>query len=234
MYRQRRPAQYSAGTADLYMVARASVAYSARLHLRKETRCAESPISPTPRSWLAATPPCRGASARPTRSSSRAAATRSCGTSKDKRYIDFAGGIAVLNTGHCHPEVIAAVKAQLELYTHTCFQVIAYEPYVELAERLNCARAGQLRQEDAAPVDRRRSGRERGQDRARPHQAQRHHRLHRRLPRPHADDPGTDRQGRALQGGIRAVSRARSSTPRSRTRCTASASTTRWLRSRRS
>jgi 4-aminobutyrate aminotransferase / (S)-3-amino-2-methylpropionate transaminase / 5-aminovalerate transaminase len=54
-----------------------------------------------------------------------------------KRYIDFAGGIAVLNTGHRHPDVIAAVKAQLELYTHTCFQVLAYEPYVELAERLN-------------------------------------------------------------------------------------------------
>jgi 4-aminobutyrate aminotransferase/(S)-3-amino-2-methylpropionate transaminase len=54
-----------------------------------------------------------------------------------KRYIDFAGGIAVLNTGHRHPDVIAAVQAQLELYTHTCFQVLAYEPYIELAERLN-------------------------------------------------------------------------------------------------
>jgi 4-aminobutyrate aminotransferase/(S)-3-amino-2-methylpropionate transaminase len=59
-----------------------------------------------------------------------------------RRYIDFAGGIAVLNTGHCHPEVIAAVKAQLELYTHTCFQVIAYEPYVEVAERLNALAPG--------------------------------------------------------------------------------------------
>jgi 4-aminobutyrate aminotransferase/(S)-3-amino-2-methylpropionate transaminase len=54
-----------------------------------------------------------------------------------KRYIDFAGGIAVLNTGHRHPKVIEAVKAQLDLYTHTCFQVLTYEPYVELAERLN-------------------------------------------------------------------------------------------------
>jgi len=59
-----------------------------------------------------------------------------------RRYIDFAGGIAVLNTGHCHPEVIAAVKSQLELYTHTCFQVLAYEPYVELAERLNALAPG--------------------------------------------------------------------------------------------
>jgi 4-aminobutyrate aminotransferase/(S)-3-amino-2-methylpropionate transaminase len=59
-----------------------------------------------------------------------------------QRYIDFAGGIAVLNTGHCHPEVIAAVKAQLDQYTHTCFQVLAYEPYVELAERLNAIAPG--------------------------------------------------------------------------------------------
>lgn len=53
-----------------------------------------------------------------------------------KRYIDFAGGIAVLNTGHRHPKVVAAVKAQLDKVHHTCFQVVAYEPYVELAERL--------------------------------------------------------------------------------------------------
>src|ERR1700743_1400968 len=54
-----------------------------------------------------------------------------------KRYVDFAGGIAVLNTGHRHPKVLAAVKEQIELYTHTAFQVLAYEPYIELAERLN-------------------------------------------------------------------------------------------------
>jgi 4-aminobutyrate aminotransferase/(S)-3-amino-2-methylpropionate transaminase len=54
-----------------------------------------------------------------------------------KRYVDFAGGIAVLNTGHRHPKVMAAVKAQLEAYTHTAFQVMAYEPYVALCERLN-------------------------------------------------------------------------------------------------
>jgi 4-aminobutyrate aminotransferase/(S)-3-amino-2-methylpropionate transaminase len=59
-----------------------------------------------------------------------------------QRYVDFAGGIAVLNTGHCHPAVIEAVKAQLDLYTHTCFQVVAYEPYVELAERLNALAPG--------------------------------------------------------------------------------------------
>jgi 4-aminobutyrate aminotransferase/(S)-3-amino-2-methylpropionate transaminase len=58
------------------------------------------------------------------------------------RYIDFAGGIAVLNTGHRNPAVIEAVKRQLDQYTHTCFQVLAYEPYVELAERLNAKAPG--------------------------------------------------------------------------------------------
>ena len=59
-----------------------------------------------------------------------------------RRYIDFAGGIAVLNTGHRNPAVIEAVKNQLDQYTHTCFQVLAYEPYVELAERLNAKAPG--------------------------------------------------------------------------------------------
>jgi len=54
-----------------------------------------------------------------------------------RRYVDFSGGISVLNTGHRHPRVIDAVRRQLERYTHTCFQVLAYEPYVALAERLN-------------------------------------------------------------------------------------------------
>jgi 4-aminobutyrate aminotransferase len=53
------------------------------------------------------------------------------------RYIDFASGIAVLNTGHRHPKVIEAVKAQLDRFTHTCHQVVPYENYVTLAERLN-------------------------------------------------------------------------------------------------
>jgi 4-aminobutyrate aminotransferase len=54
-----------------------------------------------------------------------------------KRYIDFAGGIAVLNTGHRHPALVAAVKEQLERFTHTCYQVLPYESYVTLAERIN-------------------------------------------------------------------------------------------------
>ncbi len=54
-----------------------------------------------------------------------------------RRYIDFASGIAVLNTGHCHPRVIAAVHDQVDRFTHTAFQVMAYEGYIALAERLN-------------------------------------------------------------------------------------------------
>lgn len=54
-----------------------------------------------------------------------------------RRYVDFAGGIGVLATGHRHPKVIAAVSAQLEHFTHTAFQVMAYESYIRLAERLN-------------------------------------------------------------------------------------------------
>ncbi|WNJ98861.1 4-aminobutyrate--2-oxoglutarate transaminase [Thalassospiraceae bacterium LMO-JJ14] len=54
-----------------------------------------------------------------------------------KRYVDFAGGIAVLNTGHRNPTVMAEVQKQLERFTHTAYQVVPYEPYVELAEKLN-------------------------------------------------------------------------------------------------
>jgi len=54
-----------------------------------------------------------------------------------KRYVDFAGGIAVLNVGHLHPHVTAAVATQLGRFSHTAFQVMAYESYIELAERLN-------------------------------------------------------------------------------------------------
>ncbi len=54
-----------------------------------------------------------------------------------REFIDFAGGIAVLNTGHLHPKIVAAVQEQLTKLTHTCFQVLAYEPYVELCEKIN-------------------------------------------------------------------------------------------------
>lgn len=54
-----------------------------------------------------------------------------------KRYIDFAAGIAVLNVGHNHPQVLVAVEAQLRKFSHTCFQVTPYESYIALAEKLN-------------------------------------------------------------------------------------------------
>jgi 4-aminobutyrate aminotransferase / (S)-3-amino-2-methylpropionate transaminase / 5-aminovalerate transaminase len=53
------------------------------------------------------------------------------------RLIDFAGGIGVVNTGHRHPGVVQAVREQLDKFAHVCFPVSTYEPYVELAERLN-------------------------------------------------------------------------------------------------
>ena len=54
-----------------------------------------------------------------------------------KRYIDFGSGIAVVNTGHQHPKVVAAIEEQLKAFSHVCFQVTPYENYVRLAERLN-------------------------------------------------------------------------------------------------
>ena len=58
-----------------------------------------------------------------------------------RRYIDFAGGIAVLNTGHRHPKIIDAVQPRLELYTHTCFQVVAYEPYDAWSDHFRAEKA---------------------------------------------------------------------------------------------
>lgn len=59
-----------------------------------------------------------------------------------QRYIDFAGGIAVMNSGHGHPKVVAAIEAQLKRFTHTCYQVVPYESYIALAEKLNAMTPG--------------------------------------------------------------------------------------------
>ena len=53
-----------------------------------------------------------------------------------KRYIDFAAGIAVVNTGHSHPEIVSAVKRQLDAFSHTCVMVTPYASVVELAEKM--------------------------------------------------------------------------------------------------
>jgi 4-aminobutyrate aminotransferase/(S)-3-amino-2-methylpropionate transaminase len=55
-----------------------------------------------------------------------------------REYIDFAGGIAVMNVGHSHPKVVEAIKNQADKFTHTCFMVLPYEPAVRLSEKL-CA-----------------------------------------------------------------------------------------------
>jgi len=59
-----------------------------------------------------------------------------------REYLDFIGGIGVLNTGHRHPKVVEAAKRQLDQLMHTCFQVASYDVYVELAARLNALVAG--------------------------------------------------------------------------------------------
>ena len=59
-----------------------------------------------------------------------------------RRFIDFAGGIAVMNSGHGHPKVVAAIEAQLKKFTHTCYQVVPYESYIALAEKLNALTPG--------------------------------------------------------------------------------------------
>lgn len=59
-----------------------------------------------------------------------------------RRFLDFAAGIAVNNTGHRHPAVMAAVAEQAQAFTHTCFHVAPYEGYIRLAERLNAMTPG--------------------------------------------------------------------------------------------
>ena len=59
-----------------------------------------------------------------------------------RRYLDFVGGIGVLNVGHSHPRVVRAVREQLERISHAAFQVVAYPPYLQLAERLSALVGG--------------------------------------------------------------------------------------------
>jgi 4-aminobutyrate aminotransferase/(S)-3-amino-2-methylpropionate transaminase len=59
-----------------------------------------------------------------------------------REFIDFVGGIGVVNVGHCHPKVVAAIKDQADKYLHTCFHIVMYEPYVRLAEKLCRAAPG--------------------------------------------------------------------------------------------
>ena len=54
-----------------------------------------------------------------------------------REFVDFSGGIGVLNVGHCPEEVVEAIRDQAGKYLHTCFQVQMYEPYIALAKELN-------------------------------------------------------------------------------------------------
>ena len=89
-----------------------------------------------------------------------------------KEYIDFVGGIGVLNVGHSHSRVQAAMREQLERFTHVCFQVAMYDTYVKLAQRLNRLAPGTSRKktlllstgaeatENAVKIARQHTGRE--------------------------------------------------------------------------
>ncbi len=113
-------------------------------------------------------------------------------------YIDFAAGIAVLNTGHRHPKVIAAVEKQLHAFTHTAYQIVPYEGYVSLAERIN----QRVPIEGPAKTAFFSTGAEAVENAVkiapRVHQTFRPYHLRRRVPRPYLYDHGADRQSGAL------------------------------------
>ncbi len=102
-----------------------------------------------------------------------------------REFIDLAGGIGVMNVGHCHPKVVEAVQRQAERFSHTSFNVMMYEPYVRLAEKLNQAAPGKNPEEDHVRQLGRRGRGERHQDRPLLHRARRGHRLRGRFPRAH-------------------------------------------------
>jgi 4-aminobutyrate aminotransferase len=66
-----------------------------------------------------------------------------------RRFIDFAAGIAVMNTGHRHPKIVKAIAAQLEHFTHTAYQIVPYASYVELAEKINARAPGSFAKKTA-------------------------------------------------------------------------------------
>ena len=121
-----------------------------------------------------------------------------------RRYVDFASGIAVVNTGHVHPAVKAAMAAQLDKITHGCFQVTPVRELHRARRSTECTRTRIDAEENHLPHHRRRSRRERDQDRALRDEAFSGHRFHGRLSRPHARVHRTHGQGAALQGGLRA------------------------------
>ncbi len=118
--------------------------------------------------------------------------------------IDFGGGIGVVNTGHRHPGVVQAVREQLDKFAHVCFPVSTYEPYVELAERLNRRHPGVSRKTNLLRQQRCRGRRERRQGSALLHRQAGSDLFRARLPRPHQSCHGAHLQGDAVQEGVRA------------------------------
>ena len=104
------------------------------------------------------------------------------------RYIDFAGGIGTMNVGHARPEVTRAIAEQAAKFTHTCFSVMMYEPYVELAERIVKLAPGDFPKKaiffNRTSCD---------------------HHLRQRFSWTHVDDDDDDLQGETLQTSLRPV-----------------------------
>ena len=112
------------------------------------------------------------------------------------RYIDFAAGIAVVNTGHSHPTVVDAMKRQLDAFSHTCVMVTPYASAVELAEKI-C---------EAAPIsDARAMFVSTGAEAVENAVKAAIDCVQRRLPRTHQSLHGADRQGSSVQEGVRAL-----------------------------
>ena len=120
-------------------------------------------------------------------------------------FIDFGGGIGVMNVGHTNARVVEAVREQAERLTHSCFYVTEYEQYIELAERLNALIPGDSEKRSFFVNSGGRGGRERCQDRALLHGASGGDRLRELLPRPHDVRDDAHGQDRPVQEGLRAV-----------------------------
>ena len=89
------------------------------------------------------------------------------------RFIDFAGGVGVMNVGHSHPRVVEALQEQSAHFTHTDFTVVPYEGYVELAERLGALAPSQTRSGRRSSTPARKPSRTRSSSPASPRDARR-------------------------------------------------------------
>ena len=147
-----------------------------------------------------------------------------------REYIDFVGGIGVLNRGHTPDAVVEAIREQAGSLLHHASRSRCTSPTSRSASMLCELHARRLRQEGAADQLRRRGGRERHQDRPLLHRPRRRDHLRPRLPRPHAADHVADLEA-GLQEGHRPVRARRSTARRRRIRTAASAPRTRWTAS---